>query len=291
LRFLGWVLLLSISFYVWGVFWPIDGLLPFGLPIAATMMIVPALLATVMSGREQGRRSAAELWRSIFDAGRAKGGWALIAFLFWPVVMLISYGLMRWLGLSLPADVTVAILKAPVLFAAFFFGAVLEEIGWTGYATEPLQERYGVFRAGLIIGAVWALWHIVPWWQLHPQQTAWVASQALGVVITRIIMGWMYAYGGRSLFLAIAFHAMDDVAWKLFPNNGSHYDPSVTTPVLAVLALLIAVSPIMSRRRLLSKPHDLSVALPEISANSAANQSGEYFLCLTHERHPSANAP
>ena len=68
--------------------------------------------------------------------------------------MLISYGLMRWLGLSLPADVTVAILQAPVLFAAFFLGAILEEIGWTGYATGPLQERYGVLRAGLMIGAV-----------------------------------------------------------------------------------------------------------------------------------------
>jgi membrane protease YdiL (CAAX protease family) len=46
--------------------------------------------------------------------------------------------------------------QAPVLFASFFLGAILEEIGWTGYATGPLQERYGVFRAGLIIGAVWA---------------------------------------------------------------------------------------------------------------------------------------
>jgi len=60
-------------------------------------------------------------------------------------------------------------------------------------------------------------------------------------------MGWMYAYGGRSLFLAIAFHAMDNVAWKLFPNNASHRDLSITTPVLAFLAVLIAVSPIMRR--------------------------------------------
>jgi hypothetical protein len=53
LRFFGWVLLLSIPFYAWGVFWPIEGL-PFGLPVSATMIIVPALVATVMTWREQG---------------------------------------------------------------------------------------------------------------------------------------------------------------------------------------------------------------------------------------------
>jgi membrane protease YdiL (CAAX protease family) len=217
------------------------------------MIVVPAFVATVMALREQGWGAATELWRRIFDVTRAKRRWALIAFLFWPVVMLISYGLMQWLGLTLPADVTVAIGQAPILFAAFFFGAILEEIGWTGYATGPLQERYGVFGAGLIIGAVWAAWHVVPWWQAHPQQAIWVASQALGVVVARIVMGWIYAYGGRSLSLAIAFHAMNNVAWKLFPNNGSHYDPSITTPVLAVLAAPIAVSLIVSRGRPLAK--------------------------------------
>jgi hypothetical protein len=93
----------------------------------------------------------------------------------------------------------------------------------------------------------------VLWWQAHPQQPIWVASQALGVVITRIVMGWIYAYGGRSLFLATAFHAIYNVAWKLFPNEGSHYDPLVTIPVLAVLAALMAVSFIMSGRKAFAK--------------------------------------
>jgi membrane protease YdiL (CAAX protease family) len=122
-------------------------------------------MATVMTWREQGRRAAAELWRRVGDIGRAKSlWWTLIAFLFMPAAMLISYALTRLLGLPLPAILTVVFSQAPIMFAAFFFGAILEEVGWTGYATEPLQERYGVFGAGLMIGAVWALWHIVPWW-------------------------------------------------------------------------------------------------------------------------------
>jgi hypothetical protein len=66
LRFFGWVLLLSIPFYAWGVFWPIEAL-PFGLPVSATMILVPALVATVMTWREQGaprrRGTLASRWR------------------------------------------------------------------------------------------------------------------------------------------------------------------------------------------------------------------------------------
>jgi membrane protease YdiL (CAAX protease family) len=240
LRFFGWVLLLSIPFYVWGVLWPIE--LPFGLPVSVAMIIVPALVATVMTWREQGRRAAAELWHRVGDVGRATSAlWMLVAFLFMPVAMLISYGLMRVLGLPLPATVTVAFDQVPVLFAAFFFGAIFEEIGWTGYATEPLQERYGVFAAGLMIGAVWALWHIVPWWIVLGHSIVWVAGQSLATVVMRLVMGWMYAYGGRSLCLATVFHAMINTSFLLFPNNGSHYDPSVVAAVVIVMAMLVAV--------------------------------------------------
>ena len=240
LRFFGWVLLLSIPFYVWGVLWPIE--LPLGLPVSATMIIVPALVATVMTWREQGRRAAAELWRRVGDVRRAKSAWwTLIAFLFMPVAMLFSYGLMRVLGLALPSTVTVAFNQAPVLFAVFFFGAIFEEIGWTGYATGPQQERYGVFAAGLMIGVVWALWHIVPWWIVLGHSIGWVAGQLLATVVMRIVMGWMYAYGGRSLCLAIVFHAMINTSFMLFPNNGSHYDPPVVAAIVIVMAVLVAV--------------------------------------------------
>jgi hypothetical protein len=41
--------------------------------------------------------------------------------------------------------------------------------------------------------------------------------------------------------LAIAFHAMINTSFVLFPNNGSHYDPSVVAAVLMVMAALVAV--------------------------------------------------
>jgi hypothetical protein len=88
---------------------------------------------------------------------------------------------------------------------------------------------------------MWALWHIVPWWIIQGHSIAWVAGQALATVVMRLVMGWIYAYGGRSLCLAIAFHAMIDMSFALFPNNGSHYDPPVVAAVVIIMAVLVAV--------------------------------------------------
>ena len=120
------------------------------------------------------------------------------------------------------------------------------EIGWTGYATEPLQRRYGVIRAGLIIGGFWALWHVTMWWvgggwegQDHLVATV---SQAVSIVLFRVVMGWIYANGGRSLFLAILIHAVDNTCWKLFPNDGSHYNPTAIAAVMVIVTIPIIMS-------------------------------------------------
>jgi len=48
--------------------------------------------------------------------------------------------------------------------------------------------------------------------------------------------------GGRSVFIAALFHAMSNVAFFMFPNYGSHYDPAyffwiVAAAVGAILLL------------------------------------------------------
>lgn len=255
-RFFGWVLLLSAPFYVWGVFWPVRGL-PYGLPATAIMIVVPASVATFMTHREQGAAAAWQLWRRIGDLSRIRGVWWLsMALLIMPAASLFAYPIMREFDLPLPSAVSISLIQAAPAFAVYFAGAIFEEIGWTGYATAPLQRRYGILGAGLIIGTVWALWHVVPWWfgQGHP--LSWVAGQFISTVFMRIVMGWIYAYGGQSLFLAIVFHATINTSYSMFPNGGSHYDPSILAAVLAIITAIIAfVHPIMRRTSIFEAGH------------------------------------
>jgi membrane protease YdiL (CAAX protease family) len=258
-RYFALVLLLSIPFY-WGVNSPVQGFPFYGWPAAIAIILVPAAVATVLTAREQGHRAALRLWGRIGDIRRIRGArWLLFALLFPAAATLISYGVVRYFHLPLPDVATFSPAAAPGLFATFFVGAIPEEIGWTGYATEPLQKRYGVLGAGLIIGVVWALWHIAMWWigkggwegQNHALA---VAGQAASVVLLRVVMGWVYANGGRSVFLAIVLHAMDNTCWKLFPNNRSHYNPTATAIVLGFITLALSVS--VKAQRLSAKSRD-----------------------------------
>ena len=59
-----------------------------------------------------------------------------------PAIALASYGLTRLLERPLPEpDVPDAAI--PAYFVLFFVLAVGEEAGWSGYAIDPLQDRWG----------------------------------------------------------------------------------------------------------------------------------------------------
>jgi hypothetical protein len=90
------------------------------------------------------------------------------------------------------------------------------------------------------------MWWIGDGWEGQDHVLA-VAGQAASVVLLRVVMGWMYAHGGRSLFLAIVLHAMDNTCWKLFPNNGSHFNPTVTAIVVGFMTVFIVVCSKSSR--------------------------------------------
>jgi membrane protease YdiL (CAAX protease family) len=244
-RYFALVQLISIPFY-WGVNAPIQGFPFYGWPAAVAIILVPAVVATALTAWEQGGPAALHFWSRIGDLRRISDvRWVLFALLFPAAVTLASYGIVLNYHLPVPDDVKFSPAAAPALFAMFFIGAIPEEIGWTGYATEPLQKRYGILGAGLIIGVFWALWHVPMWsapggWEGQDRTLA-IAGQTVSVVLMRVAMGWMYARGGRSLFLAIVLHAAYNTCWKLFPNGGSHYNPVAFAIVLVAAALLIGI--------------------------------------------------
>jgi membrane protease YdiL (CAAX protease family) len=94
--------------------------------------------------------------------------------------------------------------------------------------------------AALIIGVVWAVWHIVPRVQAN-RAPAWIEWWCLGTVSSRVIYVWIYNNTGRSVFSAILYHDIDNVAWLTFPIGGSCFDPRVTGLLLAVCATGVTI--------------------------------------------------
>lgn len=229
---------ISIPFWVVGGFSRSE-LLP-GLPVSALMAVCPTLAALVLVYRKARGAGVARLLKRSFDYDRVKPRWwfVVIAFLA-PAMTVATYWIMRWLDRPLPAP-RISVAATIGLVVGFLVFGLAEELGWTGYATEPLQSRFGALGAALLLGVVWAAWHVVPLIQAH-RTPDWIAGWSLGTVGNRVIMVWLFNRAGRSVFGAALYHDMLNVSWQLFPNGGSHYDPRVSGLVTAAVAAFMAV--------------------------------------------------
>ncbi len=237
--FFGLVFILSIPFWILDFFAP--GLaknLPIKLPISALMAVCPLLAAAILAFRENGFRGVRDLQKKAFDYRKIRHKkWWLTALFGMPLLVFLTYWLQRLADVAMPA-VAISWAAIPALFLAFFIAAFAEELGWMGYAFEPLEKRFGTRKSAWLLGAFWAAWHLVPYFQLQ-QTLRWIFWQCLGTMFLRLLMVWVFKRGGSSVFLMVLFHAMINLSVFSFPNFGSHYDPMFGGIVFGLAALAI----------------------------------------------------
>ena len=223
-----------------------------GLSVSVLMAFCPMVAALLLVHRDSGMAGTWVLLKRSVDFKRISDKrWYLPILLLMPVASLVVYDLMRLLGLPLPPSATAAMSIAQVLadlrilpvllmFAAFFVGALGEELGWSGFALDPLQRRWGALQAALILGAVAIAWHLVPLLVMH-RPPAWIAWWCLYAVAVRVLMVWLFNNTGGSVFAVALFHAMLNLSYMLFPVNGSHFDMRLGGWVTASAAAVVVV--------------------------------------------------
>jgi membrane protease YdiL (CAAX protease family) len=139
LKFFGLVLALSLPFWLIGAI--SDRQLMPGLSVSALMAFSPMVAALMLVHRERGLAGVSELLNRSFDFRRIRSrAWIVLVLLLMPGVNVLVYGLMQWTGISVPVT-QLAIGSSLLMLVAFFIGALGEELGWSGYILESLQER------------------------------------------------------------------------------------------------------------------------------------------------------
>jgi membrane protease YdiL (CAAX protease family) len=231
------VFALSIPFWLAGAVTGLQ-LLP-GLPVSSLMTFCPLLAASILVYTENKTAGVTTLLKRAFDYKRIRAKvWYAPIVLLMPGVMVLSYGLLRLTGSPIPPP-QFPILAPLAMFLMFFIAALGEELGWSGYIIDPMQDRWNALPSSIVLGLVWAVWHSVPFVQAQ-RSPAWIAWQCLVLVATRVLLVWLYNNTGRSVFAVAVCHAMVNVTWQLFPVNGSYYDPRVTGLIVTFLAVIVA---------------------------------------------------
>ncbi|AEE49669.1 CPBP family intramembrane glutamic endopeptidase [Haliscomenobacter hydrossis] len=219
--------------------------LPLDIPITDILAtLTPLIVASMLIYKEEGHNGVKRLFQRILDFSRITKKIWYVPIIFLPFLLyLLIYLIIYFTGLPLPRTFHIPFQSIPFLFPLFFIGAICEEIGYMGYAIEPMQERFGALAASILIGIPWAVWHYPSIIQ-QGQDLTWIAWATLGTVAVRVLIVWIYNNTGKSLFACILFHTMLNTGRPLFPKDDL-YNPLVDYPkihysVIAITAVVVA---------------------------------------------------
>jgi membrane protease YdiL (CAAX protease family) len=215
-----------------------------------TSLIFMSMLLGPSTALLDGRLGIRELWSSLVR-WQVAGRWYAVALLTMPVLLLA----VLW-----PLGASVDPAFAPSLqWKLFAIGVVtgsFEEIGWTGFATPRLLARQPTFIAGLSLGLVWALWHVLVDFRqnFNTMGIAWPLEFVVFYIATltayRLLMTWAYTHT-RSLLLAILMHA-SYTGWLLVLYPPTSFEQGLVWQTAFAVTLWVAVAVVFAgflRRR------------------------------------------
>ena len=237
LTFLVVVALLSLPFYIAGVF----GALHAGalrLPLSAAMFVVPALAGVGLTVRDRGWAAGWRMVRDVWDVPPARTRWYATAVGLFVAVAVAAYCIARAAGVA-GTGLPVAPPTIPVLIVVFASAAAAEELGWTGYATDPLRARIGDTGAGLVLGGYWALWHLLPLTQAG-HGPVWIGGWFAGTVAARVIIVWLHVRAG-GVGVAVLAHTTINLTAACTPGYDSTVVPVTGAVLLVTVAAVVSV--------------------------------------------------
>lgn len=223
---------------------PVEALLP----LAMLGVFGPMVAAMVASRREARRQNGEDAIRNLV---RPLGQWRVHPV--WFLVALLLPGAVLTLAMSvyIAAGGEGALLYLPDgsrMLAAVLI-AIGEEIGWRGFALPRLQARHGPVRASLVLGVLWALWHIPMLAGVGVGVSA-IPALLLYFVSGTFVFTWLYNRSHGSLLLMVLLHVGAHL------NNSHLALPSNAAPVLVhavgltvLVAILLMVDPSRWRRQ------------------------------------------
>jgi uncharacterized protein len=233
---------LSIPFWLIGSIYDVQifggNLKLFQLPLA-----MPMVAALILIYREKGKTGVLELLKRTYDFRKIKSKiWYFPILLIYPSFGFINYLILRLSGTSIPSphfSLGILLTYLPVFFLTFG-----EELGLTGYAIDPMQQRYSALKTGVLLGFVWAGYHIPAFIISGYYSFDWIFWHAIYTIAGRVLFVWIYNNAGRSLFSMALFHWTFGLFWILWPPTDnlqkaiSYYDPRICA-VLAIFYVTI----------------------------------------------------
>ena len=212
-----------------------SSLFALGGPIFLVGVFAPGLVALGLTAYRGNRSSVrALLSRAIrFDAPAHLYAFALA---YMPATKLLAAAGHRLISGTWPAfGDTPVLVMAAALFVSTWVQAG-EEVGWRGYALPRLARRLGLGGGSVVLGVIWAVWHLplffIPGSGSDGQSFVIYLAH---VIALSVATSWLYWRSSGSLFLPMLMHAAVNNTTGLVPGALSY-----RVPVFSVEASIVA---------------------------------------------------
>ena len=224
------------------------------LPGAYLGPIFSAFLVTAVTDGRAGLRH----WAGRLLRWRVAPRWYAVALLGVPAGMLLTGLAFSGGDVRAPSALALA-LYLPMLVLQFVTTGLAEEPGWRDFALPRLQARFSPLAASMILGPVWALWHLplffTPWGGYPDASWTRAAAFLVFCIGFNFVMTWIFNRTGQSLPVAILAHvsvnSFASVIWaEMFPG----IDGDAWMHALAVGASVAGAAVVLGTRGRLGYP-------------------------------------
>jgi len=229
-RFFALALGISWFFWMWVILLSWNVFTSPAIILGALGLFSPAIAEIILISRTHDKEEWRDYWQRVFDIRRIGKRWHLVIWLTFPVLNTLALLLSVLTGSPLLEFETAEnLLSEPwriLPFAVFIllYGPLPEELGWRGYALDGLQARYNALFSSLILGVVWALWHLPLFFmkgQWHHDVLKFGTLDfwtfIFSPIFLSILFTWIYNNTNRSTLSAILFHFMCNFSGNLIP--------------------------------------------------------------------------
>jgi membrane protease YdiL (CAAX protease family) len=195
--------ILSFVVIAFGWTWPLAALIGQSMVFPLLALFGPCVAAIIVLYVSRGRAGLSRLG-SKFRLSRSLVVWCILAALL-PLVLLVPFWLLHvwWWG-AIEFELSPLSLLSLVV-AVLIIG---EEVGWRGFLLPYLLQRRTPFMSSVIVGLVWAVWHLPNF--LLPHYPHYGLPLSAFVVMTlafSVLFTWLYLNTAGSLVIAVIFHA------------------------------------------------------------------------------------
>jgi membrane protease YdiL (CAAX protease family) len=214
-------------------------------------VLIPAIMAFIMIYGSKNKQLIRDFWDR-FSLYKIKPQFLFIVLFLMPLIVFAATAFSLILGKS-PKQFMISsefnVFKGQGLLSLLimFMAPLFEELGWRGYGVDSLRAYFNLFKTSLIVGFLWALWHLPGFFikgyyqnELWNTNIVYAINFLISIVPAAILINWVYYKNNRSITIAILFHSMINLFSALFQTE--QFTKCIITILLLIVSAYIIVS-------------------------------------------------